>query len=583
LDTFHVTGSTPTAVRKREIDAFARAKRSLITNARCLTEGVDVPGIDCVLFADPKRSTVDIVQAVGRALRPAPDKQLGYVVIPVIVDDSGIPEETRFDGVLMVLRAMATNDERIVEYFRTVSQGKQYVGSAPVNFTVPVGVQVDTDYFIKAIELKVWSRLSKLSWRPFEEAREFTRSLGLKNYVEWISYYTGQLPEKEALPKDIPTTPGKTYKDSGWKGYGDWLGTGTVADRLRVYRPFEEAREFARSLRLKSLSEWQAFIRGALSGKGTPPEDIPAKPERTYKDQGWQGAGDWLGTGTIAPKLRIYRPFEEAREFARSLVLSSGAEWKAFCKGQLPEKGTLPKDIPVSPLQTYKGNGWKGMGDWLGTNTVATGLRVFKPFEEARVFARSLGLKSVTEWRSFCKGQMQEDGTLPADIPVSPNRTYKDNGWKSYGDWLGTDTVAPRLRVYRPFNEAREFVRSLALKNRDEWREFCKGQLPEKGTLPKDISANPMQTYKDNGWKNLGDWLRTDTFAPRLRVYRPFNEAREFARSLGLRTTKEWHSFCQGKLPEKGVLPKDIPSYPNQAYREKGWTGMVDWLGAKKK
>ena len=73
LETFHVSGATPTSVRKREMDSFKEAKRGFITNARCLTEGVDVPNIDCVLFADPKRSTIDIVQAVGRALRPAPD------------------------------------------------------------------------------------------------------------------------------------------------------------------------------------------------------------------------------------------------------------------------------------------------------------------------------------------------------------------------------------------------------------------------------------------------------------------------------------------------------------------------------
>ena len=75
LETFHVSGKTPTGTRVRIIWEFTNAQHALITNARCLTEGVDVPGIDCVLFADPRRSTVDIVQAVGRALRPAPGKK----------------------------------------------------------------------------------------------------------------------------------------------------------------------------------------------------------------------------------------------------------------------------------------------------------------------------------------------------------------------------------------------------------------------------------------------------------------------------------------------------------------------------
>ena len=86
LDTFHVSGMMPTAVRSRTVEEFAKSRQALITNARCLSEGVDVPNIDCVLFADPRRSTVGIVQAVGRALRVAEGKRRGYVVVPVLLD-----------------------------------------------------------------------------------------------------------------------------------------------------------------------------------------------------------------------------------------------------------------------------------------------------------------------------------------------------------------------------------------------------------------------------------------------------------------------------------------------------------------
>jgi len=79
LESFHISGNTPTSVRSRELEEFSKAKWSLVTNARCLTEGIDVPNIDCVLFADPKRSMIDIVQAVGRALRTYEGKKMGYV------------------------------------------------------------------------------------------------------------------------------------------------------------------------------------------------------------------------------------------------------------------------------------------------------------------------------------------------------------------------------------------------------------------------------------------------------------------------------------------------------------------------
>ena len=64
--------------------------------------------------------------------------------------------------------------------------------------------------------------------------------------------------------------------------------------------------------------------------------------------------------------------------------------------------------------------------------------RVWRQFAEARAFVRSLGLKNVREWRAFAKGQLSGRGTLPADIPASPERVYKPLGvWTSWGDWLG--------------------------------------------------------------------------------------------------------------------------------------------------
>jgi predicted helicase len=59
-------------------------ERGLLANARCLSEGVDVPTLDGVAFIDPRRSEVDIVQAVGRAIRKADDKVIGTIVIPYL-------------------------------------------------------------------------------------------------------------------------------------------------------------------------------------------------------------------------------------------------------------------------------------------------------------------------------------------------------------------------------------------------------------------------------------------------------------------------------------------------------------------
>ena len=68
------------------------------------------------------------------------------------------------------------------------------------------------------------------------------------------------------------------------------------------------------------------------------------------------------------------------------------------------------------------------MGDWLGTGYIATGLRKFRPFEEAKVYVHSLGLKGKEGYARYAKS-----GKKPMDIPASPVRTYEKE-WISWGD-----------------------------------------------------------------------------------------------------------------------------------------------------
>jgi len=508
VDSFHVSGATATGTRSKLIKEFAGKDRALITNARCLTEGVDVPDIDCVLFADPRRSAVDIVQAVGRALRPSPGKKMGYVIVPILHDAKAKPEKILesedFQEILSTLRALASNDDRIMEYFRASANGKKRPRGGSVTFDIDerIAKKIDLDQFIKDIDLKCWHRLAKLSWRPFEEAREFVRVLGLKNTDAWIAYTQGNLSKLGHLPSDIPAKPRRSYADQGWINMGDWLGTNNVANFLKEYRQFSQARSFVIKLGLKNNLEWRSYCKGGMPEKCRLPKDIPANPNSTYAGKGWKGFGHWLGTGTVAAGLKRFRDFKEARTYVRKLKLKNQSEWFLFCKSR------RPKDIPVRPDQTPDyAKYWKGFGDWLGTGNIADFKRDFRSFNDARNFARSLNLKSTDQWRSFCKKEMTEKGTLPLDIPACPNTTYNNKGWISWGDWLGTGNVANQLRKFRSFEKSRSFVHCLKLKNQHEWRSFCKGRFPEKGMLPSDIPAHPYGFYKGSGWISWGDWL----------------------------------------------------------------------------
>src|SRR5262249_37326617 len=152
--------------------------------------------------------------------------------------------------------------------------------------------------------------------------------------------------------------------------------------------------------------------------------------------------------------------------------------------------------------------------DWLGSAAIQRRGN-WRPFKRARIFARSLGLKGVKEWRAFSGSPKK-----PVDIPSLPDQVYADAGWVSYGDWLGTGTIAAQRREFRPFNEALDFVRSLGLKSVGEWRAYTKS-----GKNPGDIPTTPESTYK-NAWRGYGHWLGTGNVAKK--EFRPFNEAREF-------------------------------------------------------
>jgi superfamily II DNA or RNA helicase len=129
---FHVNGEQKSSERKQLIRAFRDAPKALITNARCLTEGIDVPAVDMVAFIDPRHSKIDIAQATGRAMRKPSglDKEVGYVVIPLFLErKSGeTPEEafqrSDFSDVADVLNAMKEQDEDLVQIIRELREAK---------------------------------------------------------------------------------------------------------------------------------------------------------------------------------------------------------------------------------------------------------------------------------------------------------------------------------------------------------------------------------------------------------------------------------------------------------------------------
>lgn len=130
FEAFHVSGKMPTAQREREMRDFQTAPRAVMTNARCLTEGVDVPVVDMVAFLSPRRSKVDIVQATGRAMRKAQGKDIGYVLVPLYVElNAGETVEAAvnrsdFEEIWDVLNSLQEQDDVLADLIRQFGEQK---------------------------------------------------------------------------------------------------------------------------------------------------------------------------------------------------------------------------------------------------------------------------------------------------------------------------------------------------------------------------------------------------------------------------------------------------------------------------
>ena len=168
----HASGEMSAGERHVLLQHLSRlddGERGLLTNARCLSEGVDVPTLDGVAFIDPRRSEVDIVQAVGRAIRKSEGKTVGTIVIPVFIDTDTDPEvalnDSSFKPVWDVIQALRAHDEELGEHLDSLRREMGRTGGVPklpdkIHLDLPVKVGAD---FADAFDVRLLQKTSA-SW-----------------------------------------------------------------------------------------------------------------------------------------------------------------------------------------------------------------------------------------------------------------------------------------------------------------------------------------------------------------------------------------------------------------------------------
>jgi predicted helicase len=174
----------------------------VLSNAKCLTEGVDVPSLDAIVFLEPRNSMVDVIQAVGRVMRKNADKKYGYVILPIGIPAGISPEEAlsdnkRYAGVWQVLNALRSHDERInavVNKLDLNNEAPEMIEIVPVGFseeTEPSNTNEDGEEKPRALMLEF----------PLEEIRQaifakMVEKVGTRQYWETWAKDVAQIAER---------------------------------------------------------------------------------------------------------------------------------------------------------------------------------------------------------------------------------------------------------------------------------------------------------------------------------------------------------------------------------------------------
>lgn len=328
--------------------------------------------------------------------------------------------------------------------------------------------------------------IRKTLFVDYATAKKLARSLSFKSGTEWKKW-----AKTNARPANIPSYPNEAYANKGWTSWGDFLGTGYIASQNREYMPYIQARDFIRSLALKNNKDWRKWSKSDAR-----PLNMPTSPDKAYAKSGWASWGDFLGTRAIGASKKKFKSFGEAKTYAQSLGFKCRKEWEIWVKTD-----ARPDNIPSNPNYTYKDNGWIGWGDWFGTGTLAHFKKVFRPFEEARSFARALELKSKDDW-----SQWTQTAVRPSDIPTAPDRTYATQGWIDWEDWLGSDNMRWTI------DKLRNFVRSFLphIKNMSQMDRLVilqtrgifssiKGKIIAQKILKDDeLTIKDLEKFSDN-------------------------------------------------------------------------------------
>ncbi|WP_286961732.1 MULTISPECIES: DEAD/DEAH box helicase [Arsenicicoccus] len=215
----HVDGTFNALARNTALDWLKAEPEPntcrILTNARCLSEGIDVPALDAVMFLSPRGSEVDVVQSVGRVMRTAKGKDYGYIILPIAIPTGMSPEaalsdNARYAGVWKVLRALRSHDDRFEATINKLDLNRD-----KRNDKIGIG-HIDSDGNLTGVDDATEQAMLDLDFGGYRDAiyAKIVEKVGERRYWEtWAKDVAGIAEQHITRITALLDTPGSIVQD----------------------------------------------------------------------------------------------------------------------------------------------------------------------------------------------------------------------------------------------------------------------------------------------------------------------------------------------------------------------------------
>lgn len=195
-------------------------------------------------------------------------------------------------------------------------------------------------------------------------------------------------------------------------------------------------------------------------------------------------------------------------------------------------------------------------------------IKYTKPFDFVKKWVQTnYNIKSVKEWCKFTK-----ENEMPNFIPLNPKEVYENKGWKSWGDFLGTNRIWDNNVNYISYEEAKKYINTnfKEIKTSKNWKEYAK-----ENKVPQFIPNRPERYYKNRNWKSWGDFLGTNKIANQNKIFLNYKEAKNWINKNHqyVNRVQKWYDFVKCDQ-----FPNFIPKCPQIKYKNCGWVSWKNFL-----